>query len=98
MTRMHNGTDSMPAKVIASIATAFVLAGLQLSHSILESLLIFSALHAGHAPFGYLDWLRWFGWTVLGNVVGGVGLITTLRIVRSRDMIVLHRQLDPEVE
>jgi formate/nitrite transporter FocA (FNT family) len=94
MTRMHNGTDSMPAKVIASVATGFVLAGLRLSHSILDTLLIFAALHAGRAPFGYLDWLGWFGWTVLGNIVGGVGLVTMLRLVRSRDMIAVHRELD----
>lgn len=92
MTRMHNGTDSMPARLLASLGAGFVLAGLQLSHSILESLLIFSALHTGQAPFGYLDWLGWFGWTVLGNVAGGVGLVTLLRLIRSRDMLAVHRQ------
>jgi formate/nitrite transporter FocA (FNT family) len=92
MTRMNLGTDSMPARLVASIATAFVLAGLKMAHSILESLLIFSALHAGAATFGYLDWLRWFGWTVFGNLVGGVGLVTMLRLVRSRRMIITHRR------
>lgn len=92
MTRMNNGTDSMPARLVATIASAFVLAGLRLSHSILESLLIFCALHAGAAPFGYLDWLGWFGWTVLGNMIGGIGLVTVLRLVRSRHMISSHRE------
>jgi formate/nitrite transporter FocA (FNT family) len=92
MTRMHNGTDSMPAKLVASFGAAFVLAGLRLGHSILDSLLIFSALHTGHAPFGYLDWLGWFAWAVLGNMVGGIGLVTLLRLVRSKDAIVEKRK------
>jgi formate/nitrite transporter FocA (FNT family) len=91
MTRMHNGTDSMPAKLVASFGAAFVLAGLRLGHSILDSLLIFSAMHNGTAPFGYLDWLGWFGWAVLGNVVGGIGLVTLLRLVRSKDVILARR-------
>ena len=57
MTRMQHGTDSVPAKIAAAIAGAFLLAGLQLFHSILDSLLIFGALITGKAPFGYLDWL-----------------------------------------
>jgi formate-nitrite transporter family protein len=92
MTRMVNGTESMPARVIAVISAAFILAGLKLSHSILESLLIFAALHTGHAPFGYLDWLGWFGWTVLGNIIGGVGLVTLLRLIRSKPMLDAHRE------
>jgi uncharacterized membrane protein len=56
------------------------------------SIEMFCALHTGHAPFGYLDWLGWFGWSVLGNIVGGVGLVTLLRLVRSRDLLAAHRQ------
>jgi formate/nitrite transporter FocA (FNT family) len=91
MTRMNTGTDSMPARVVATIASAFVLAGLQMAHSILESLLIFTALQ-GHAPFGYADWAGWFAWTVLGNLMGGLGLVTMLRLVRSHGMLLRHRR------
>jgi formate/nitrite transporter FocA (FNT family) len=91
MTRMNNGTESTPARVMASTACAFVLAGLQMSHSILESLLIFCALHTHATSFGYVDWLGWFGWTVLGNAIGGIGLVTMLRLVRSREMLAEHR-------
>lgn len=91
LTRMHNGTDSMPAKVLASIAIAFLLAGLRLFHSILDSLLIFFALQSGKAPFGYLDWLRFFGVAVVGNVVGGMGFTTLFRLVRSRQRLAEHR-------
>lgn len=91
MTRMTNGTDSTPARLVATIASGFVLAGLQMAHSILESLLVFCALHSGEARFGYLDWAGWFGWTVLGNVIGGLGLVTLLRLIRSRGMLLRHR-------
>lgn len=87
MTRMQQGTDSVTGKIAAAVATAFLLAGLQMFHSILDSLLIFGALSGGRAPFGYLDWLGWFGYTVVGNVVGGLGLVTLLRLLRSKDRL-----------
>lgn len=87
MTRLQHGTDSVPARIVAAVASAFVLAGLPLFHSILDSIVIFTALHAGGTRFGYLDWLGWLGWAVLWNMVGGLVLITVLRLVRSREAI-----------
>ena len=87
MTRMQHGTDSVPGKIAAAVAGAFLLAGLQMFHSILDSLLIFGALQAGDAPFGYADWLAWFGYTVTANVVGGLVLVTLLRLIRSKNRL-----------
>ncbi|SDE01667.1 Formate/nitrite transporter FocA, FNT family [Mycolicibacterium neoaurum] len=87
MTRMQHGTDSVFGKIAAAVAGAFLLAGLQMFHSILDSLLIFGALATGQAPFGYLDWLGWFGYVVIGNIIGGLGLVTLLRLLRSKDRI-----------
>lgn len=87
MTRMQHGTDAMFGKIAAAVAGAFLLAGLQMFHSILDSLLIFGALVTGEAPFGYVDWLAWFGYTLVLNVVGGLGLVTLLRLVRSKDRL-----------
>ena len=87
MTRMQHGTDSMPAKIAAAVGGAFLLAGLQLFHSILDSLLIFGALSTGQAPFGYLDWLAWFWYTLLGNMIGGLVLVTLLRLLRSKERL-----------
>jgi formate/nitrite transporter FocA (FNT family) len=87
MTRMQQGTDDMPAKILAAIAAAFLLAGLEMFHSILDSLLIFGALHTGEAGFGYGDWLQFFSYTVTGNVIGGLGLVTLLRLVRSKERV-----------
>lgn len=86
MTRMQHGTDSMPAKIVAAVGGAFLLAGLPLFHSVLDSLMIFGAIHAG-APFGYVQWLSWFWYTVLFNVAGGVLLVAVLRLVRTKALV-----------
>ncbi len=81
MTWMEQGTDSIPARLLAAISAAFLLAAGSLFHAIVVSLVMFAALQAG-APFGYLEWLGVFAWAVIGNIVGGLGLITTLRLVQ----------------
>jgi formate/nitrite transporter FocA (FNT family) len=90
MTRMQQGADTEIAKIVAAVAGAFVLAGLVLFHSILDSLIIFGALHAG-APFGYGDWLAWFWYTTLLNMAGGLLVVTMLRLVRSKELIEQER-------
>lgn len=91
LTRMHNGTDSEEAKLLASVGIAFLLAGTRLFHSVLDSILSFAALNAGRAGFGYGDWAVWFAWTVAGNVLGGLLLTSALRLVRSRGRVIDHR-------
>jgi formate-nitrite transporter family protein len=71
----------------AAVAGAFLLAGLEMFHSILDSLIIFGALDTGDAGFGYLSWLGWFSYTIVGNVLGGLVLVTLLRLVRSRELL-----------
>ncbi|MBW3574025.1 MAG: formate/nitrite transporter family protein [Actinobacteria bacterium] len=81
MTWMQRGTDSVPAKLVAAVAIAFLLAGGRLNHAIVVSLEMFAALHVG-APFGYADWLGMASWAALGNLVGGIALVTVLRLVQ----------------
>lgn len=92
MTRMQHGTTAMGAKIVAAVVAAFLLVGLEMIHSVLDSLLIFGALHTGEAPFGYADWLSWVWWAVLGNMIGGLSLITLVRLVRSKDRLARERQ------
>jgi formate-nitrite transporter family protein len=82
LTWMQNGTESVGGKLVAAWAIAWLLAGAQLFHSILDSLLMFAALHTGHAPFGYFAWFKCFWWAAAGNIVGGIGLVTALRLVQ----------------
>ena len=48
---------------------------------IVVSIEMFAALQA-HAPFGYADWAGMAAWAALGNTIGGIGLVTILRLVQ----------------
>ncbi|MQW74883.1 formate/nitrite transporter family protein [Nocardioides sp. dk4132] len=98
LTRMQHGTDDMTAKIIAAVAVAFLLAGTQMFHSILDSLLIFGAIHTGDASFGYPEWGRFLLLAVLGNMAGGLGLVTVLRLVRSKDRLVDERRASEQAD
>ena len=101
MTRMQAGTSEMVGKMGAAIAIAFLLVGTGLFHSILDSLLIFGALHTGDAPFGYGAYFAWIWYVLLGNMIGGLLLVTGLRLLRSKDRLAeernraLQEQLSP---
>lgn len=81
MTWMERGSAGTGGKVVAAIVAAFLLAVGSLNHVIVMSLVIFAGLQA-HAPFGYLTWAEVAGWATLGNVVGGLGLVTVLRLIQ----------------
>lgn len=87
LTRMQQGTDDDVARVIAAVAIAFVIVGTGVLHSVLDTLIIFVALHAGQPGVTYGEWLPWFGWVVAGNLVGGLVLTTMLRLVRSQERL-----------
>lgn len=84
-------TDEMPAKIVAAMIGGFLLAGTGMFHSILDSLLIFGAIHTGDASFGYTEWLQFFAVAVVGNIAGGLGLVTLLRLVRSKERLLDER-------
>lgn len=87
MTRMHNGTEDEMARVVATVAIAFVVAGTGVLHSVLDALLLFGAILTGDGSITYLDWARFEWWVVLANMVGGIFLVTATRLVRSHDKI-----------
>ncbi len=92
LTWMERGTSSVGAKLVAAVAVAFVLTAPPLDHAIVSSLEMFAALRSG-APFGYADWLGAASWAALANLVGGLGLVTTLRLVQ-----IGKRAMDEEIE
>ena len=94
LTRMQHGSVAMPATMVAAVAAAFLLAGTQMFHSILDSLLIFGAIHTGDASFGYGEWARFLLLAVLGNMAGGLGLVTMLRLARSKNRLLEERGSD----
>lgn len=94
MTRMQKGAKTEIVRVVAAIGGGFLLAGLQLFHSILDSLLVFGAIQSG-ADIPFLQWLGWFSYTLLFNIVGGIALVTTLRILRTKELVAHYRDRSP---
>lgn len=82
LTWMERSTESIGAKLVAAISMAFVLTATPLLHSIVTSLEIFGSLWVS-PQLGYADWAGTFAWAVLGNIVGGVGLVTVLRLAQA---------------
>lgn len=81
MTWMERNSDTQLAKIIAAVSTAFVLAAVPLNHAIVSSVEMFAALIGG-AEFGYIDYVAMAGWAALGNTVGGLSLVTVIRLVQ----------------
>lgn len=81
MTRMQHSTESLGVQLVPAVVIGALLPIGQLFHCILDSFFMFSALIAG-APFGYLNWLSALGWAAFGNIVGGVVLVTAIRLLR----------------
>ncbi len=94
MTRMQKGAKTETVRVVAAVGGGFLLAGLQLFHSVLDSLLIFGAIQSG-ADIDLLQWLGWFGYTLVFNIVGGIALVTALRIVRTKELVAHWRRESP---
>lgn len=86
MTRMHAGTDNAGAIIAASVTGAFILTGASLFHSVLDSIIMFGAIHAGAEGVGYLDWLGWIWWVIPLNILGGLLLTTGPRLIRGREV------------
>ncbi len=82
LTRMQHATDDLGPKLVAAVAMSFLLVAAQLFHSVLDSILMFAGLLGGRAAYTWADWALALGWAALGNIIGGVGLVTSIRLLR----------------
>ncbi|MHB1432218.1 MAG: formate/nitrite transporter family protein [Streptosporangiaceae bacterium] len=82
MTRMQHAADGLGPALVAAVAMSFVLVSARLLHSVLDSIFMFAGLISGRAGYTWADWAGVLGWSVLGNVIGGVGLVTAIRLLR----------------
>ena len=82
LTRMQHATESVGVQLVPAVLLSFVLVGAQLFHSVLDSIFIFAGLLTGRAGYSYADWVRALGWSALGNLVGGLVLVTAVRLLR----------------
>ncbi len=81
MTRMQHATESLGVKIVPAILFGALLAGAELFHCILDSLFMLGGLLAG-ADYGLGAVAGAIAWALVGNVVGGVGLVTGIRLLR----------------
>jgi formate/nitrite transporter FocA (FNT family) len=47
---------------------------------------LFGAIHTG-AEISYLEWLGWFSYVVVSNMLGGILLVTALRLVSASKLV-----------
>lgn len=81
MTRMQHATQNLGIQIVPAILFGSLLAGGELFHCVLDALFMMGAMFAG-ADFGVGTAAVAIGWALLGNMVGGVGLVTGLRLLR----------------
>ncbi len=86
MTRMGQGASSDVMTAIISLIGGLLVVGLQMHHGALTSILVFGAMQAG-APISAGQWLGWFWWVTLLNMVGGMLLMTAPRLVRTWELV-----------
>jgi formate/nitrite transporter FocA (FNT family) len=91
MTHLQHTTESDGVRLVPSVIAGFVLGAGKINHAIVASLVSFAALQAG-APFGYADWLGMASFAALGNLVGGLALVTILRILQAPHKIMEARR------
>jgi formate/nitrite transporter FocA (FNT family) len=82
LTRMQHASEDVGVQLVPAVLLSFVLVGAQLFHSVLDSILMFCGLLTGHADYGYADWFGALCWSSLGNLVGGLVLVTAVRLLR----------------
>ncbi len=95
LTRMQHATESLGVRLVPAVLMSFVLVGAELFHSVLDSILMFAGLLTGDADYGYLDWLGALGWSAFGNLVGGIVLVTGIRLLRMPHRVAESREDAP---
>ncbi|MHA6623154.1 formate/nitrite transporter family protein [Pseudonocardia sp. DLS-67] len=90
MTHLQHSTRSDGVRLVPATVMGFLLGAGQVNHAIVASLVCFAALHVG-APFGYLDWLGLFVLAVIGNMIGGLTLVTLFRLLQVPDKVLDER-------
>jgi formate-nitrite transporter family protein len=82
LTRMQHASDDLGPKLVAAVAMPFVLVAAQLFHSVLDSIFMFTGLLGGQAAYTWGSWALALAWSGFGNLVGGISLVTSIRLLQ----------------
>lgn len=91
MTRMQHATDSMGVKVVPAILFGAVLVAAELFHAVIDQIFMIGAFLAG-SDITLAQFATALLWASFGNLVGGVGFVTFLRLVRSAPKVERERR------
>lgn len=91
MTWMERGSQTELGRVVSVVSIAFLLAAAPLNHVVVSSLEMFAALQVD-APFGYLEMAGVVAWAALANLVGGLLIVTLLRLVQVGGSEIRHER------
>jgi len=76
--------EGAASRIVASLIVGFVLAAPSLNHAIVGFGEMVFGIFAGTADSGWSDLARNYGLAVVGNLVGGVGLVFSTRLAQVR--------------
>jgi formate-nitrite transporter family protein len=91
LTRMQHASDELGPKLVAAVAMSFLLPAAQLFHSVLDSILMFTGLFGGQAGYTWGAWAVAFAWSGFGNMIGGIGLVTSFRLLQAPHRVAAKR-------
>ena len=94
MTRAQNSTDSLGVKIVPAILFSAVLVGAELFHAVLDQIFIIGAVLVG-SDITLGQFMTALVWAGLGNMVGGIGFVTFLRLLRTAPKIEAEREKSP---
>jgi formate/nitrite transporter FocA (FNT family) len=95
MTHLQHTTESDGIRLVPAVLIGFLLTLGHVNHAIVASIYNFAALISG-APFGYAQWGQMLVLAVIGNLIGGLGLVTILRLMQVPHKVVAARADGPD--
>jgi formate/nitrite transporter FocA (FNT family) len=82
---------TLAANLVGGLVMAGLIAAAQLFHSVLDSILMFAGLLGGQAAYTWSDWAQALGRSGFGNLIGGIGLVTSLRLLQTPHRVAEER-------
>lgn len=82
MTWMVRNATSEAGALLAVGTFGFLLGATNMNHVVVISIKLFAGILVGTDAYGWFDWLAMSSLFVLGNLVGGLGLVTVARLVQ----------------
>ncbi|MBR7743586.1 formate/nitrite transporter family protein [Phycicoccus sp. BSK3Z-2] len=91
MTRMQHATESLGVRIVPAILMGSLLVGAELFHCVLDEIFMIGAAVVG-SDISIASFLTALVWSAAGNMVGGIGFVTFLRLLRTAPKVEQERE------